>query len=170
MIRESVELEVQLIDDLLDLTKISRYCLVLMFSLSLCVCVCVWRYKRENLPLFAPLPRRNKLKLHLQEVSVHELLNRTLQIVAHEIGVKKLRVSMHLDGDFDRLTGDPARFIPPPSIHLCAKMFYQDSNLAGSPPLCAGCSKCFGILSRCDISCAYAHYRCRNATHGHFVL
>jgi len=53
MIRESVELEVQLIDDLLDLTKISRYCLVLMFYLCVfvvvvvvvvvvvCVCVCV---------------------------------------------------------------------------------------------------------------------------------
>jgi signal transduction histidine kinase len=97
MIRESVELEVQLIDDLLDLTKISRYSSAVA-------------YNDGMRALTYSFTSRNKLKLHLQEVSVHELLNRTLQIVAHEIGVKKLRVSMHLDGIFDRLTGDPARF------------------------------------------------------------
>jgi signal transduction histidine kinase len=98
MIRESVELEVQLIDDLLDLTKISRYSSAVAFNDGM-MCALIFSFTS-----------RNKLKLHLQEVSVHELLNRTLQIVAHEIGVKKLRVSMHLDGIFDRLTGDPARF------------------------------------------------------------
>jgi signal transduction histidine kinase len=103
MIRESVELEVQLIDDLLDLTKISRYYPSTVLSV-------VRIHFLSFVSLFFSFPfGRNKLKLHLQEVSVHELLNRTLQIVAHEIGVKKLRVMMHLDAAFDRLTGDPAR-------------------------------------------------------------
>ncbi|ELR19588.1 ATPase/histidine kinase/DNA gyrase B/HSP90 domain containing protein, partial [Acanthamoeba castellanii str. Neff] len=75
MIHESVELEVQLIDDLLDLTKISR----------------------------------NKLELHLQEVVAHELLSRTLQIVGHEIKLKKLHVSTDFAATIDRLNADPAR-------------------------------------------------------------
>jgi signal transduction histidine kinase len=76
IIHESVELEVQLIDDLLDLTKISR----------------------------------NKLKLNLQEVSVHEILGRTLQIVAHEVNAKHLTITCHLHATADTLTGDPARY------------------------------------------------------------
>jgi signal transduction histidine kinase len=76
MIHESVELEVQLIDDLLDLTKISR----------------------------------NKLKLNLQEVAVHEILGRTLQIVAHEANAKHLTITCHLRATADSLTGDPARY------------------------------------------------------------
>jgi signal transduction histidine kinase len=39
MIRESVELEVQLIDDLLDLTKISRYCHAAVFFFFFFSCV-----------------------------------------------------------------------------------------------------------------------------------
>ncbi|ELR21826.1 response regulator receiver domain containing protein [Acanthamoeba castellanii str. Neff] len=74
-IHESVELEVQLIDDLLDLTKIAR----------------------------------GKLQLHSQELSAHELLGRTLQIVAHDIANKQLNVGVDPRASGDRIVADPAR-------------------------------------------------------------
>jgi signal transduction histidine kinase len=75
LIHESVELEVQLIDDLLDLTKISR----------------------------------NKLKLDLQDVAVHDIVARTLQIVTHEAKTKRITVACDFGATADRLIGDPAR-------------------------------------------------------------
>ena len=74
-IHESVELEVQLIDDLLDLTKIAR----------------------------------GKLQLHSQELSAHEMLGRTLQIVAHDIANKQLNVGVDPRASGDRIVADPAR-------------------------------------------------------------
>jgi signal transduction histidine kinase len=74
-IHESVELDVQLIDDLLDLTKV------------------------------AP----GKLQLHSQELSAHELLGRTLQIVAHDIANKELNVGVDPRASGDRIVADPAR-------------------------------------------------------------
>jgi len=58
---------------------------------------------------------RNKLELHLQEVVAHELLSRTLQIVGHEIKLKKLHLSTDFAATIDRLNADPARYTPAPS-------------------------------------------------------
>ncbi len=74
-IHESVELEVQLIDDLLDLTKIAR----------------------------------GKLQLHRQYVEAHELVDRTLRIVDHELLKKKLLLRVHLNAQHHLLHVDPAR-------------------------------------------------------------
>ena len=46
----------------------------------------------------------------MQEVAVHEVLGRTLQIVGHEISAKKLTVSTHLHAPIDHIIGDPARY------------------------------------------------------------
>ena len=54
----------------------------------------------------------NKLRLNLRELGVHEVLERTLQIVGHEISAKGLALRKHFDATSDRLTGDPARYLP----------------------------------------------------------
>jgi hypothetical protein len=89
---------------------------------------------------------RNKLELHLQEVAVHELLSRTLQIVGHEIKLKQLTVSTNLTATADRLSGDPARYSRPitggsshhhPDAPFCARVRACDDHPTG-------CSRCFG--------------------------
>jgi hypothetical protein len=55
----------------------------------------------------------NKLKLAFAEVSVHALLTRTLQIVAHDAAVKSIAVTLDTSAINDRVDGDPARSCPP---------------------------------------------------------
>ncbi len=108
LIHESVMLEVQLIDDLLDLTKISRYTTPLPPPQPSSAPAC---------DSFSPLlttgwgagRRRNKLKLNLRPVTLHEILSRTVQIVAHDISAKKLVVTRDFQATNDLLVGDPAR-------------------------------------------------------------
>ena len=108
LIHESVMLEVQLIDDLLDLTKISRYTTPLPPPQPSSAPAC---------DSFSPLlttgwgagRRRNKLKLNLRPVTLHEILSRTVQIVAHDISAKKLVVMRDFQATNDLLVGDPAR-------------------------------------------------------------
>jgi signal transduction histidine kinase len=75
VIRRNVELEARLIDDLLDITRISK----------------------------------GKLKLSLEPVSVHNVLQRALEICRDDIAHKALRVDLQLDAREHFVHGDPAR-------------------------------------------------------------
>jgi signal transduction histidine kinase len=137
MIHESVELEVQLIDDLLDLTKIARY------ARALCV---VALFAASKFSTHTRTRHSNKLKLAFSEVSVHALLTRTLQIVAHDAAVKSIAVTLDTSAINDRVDGDPAR--------SCSPSHTTSAQTNSSPRACAMChvitgsSRCFGTLSR----------------------
>jgi K+-sensing histidine kinase KdpD len=97
-----VELEVQLIDDLLDLTKVAR----------------------------------GKLQLHRQYVEAHELVDRTLRIVDHELLKKKLLLRVHLNAQHHLLHVDPARMqqvfwniIKVPLSHFISFLFFLFANI-----------------------------------------
>jgi signal transduction histidine kinase/ActR/RegA family two-component response regulator len=75
IIRRNVELEARLIDDLLDITRISK----------------------------------GKLKLTLEAVSIHSVLQRALEICRDDICQKKLRVDLQLDAGEHFVHGDQAR-------------------------------------------------------------
>lgn len=75
VIRRNVELEARLIDDLLDVTRISK----------------------------------GKLKLRLEPVSVHTVLQRALEICRDDIANKSLEVDIALEAAEHFVQGDPAR-------------------------------------------------------------
>jgi signal transduction histidine kinase/CheY-like chemotaxis protein len=75
VIRRNVELEARLIDDLLDVTRISK----------------------------------GKLKLTLEAVSVHQILQRAFEICSEDILAKDLGVEFRLRAEHEFVNGDPAR-------------------------------------------------------------
>ncbi|MEY2480867.1 MAG: hypothetical protein QOI04_1794 [Verrucomicrobiota bacterium] len=75
VIRRNVELEARLIDDLLDVTRISK----------------------------------GKLKLTLETVSVHQILQRAYEICRGDVLAKNLGVEFRLRAQSDYVDGDPAR-------------------------------------------------------------
>jgi signal transduction histidine kinase/ActR/RegA family two-component response regulator len=75
IIRRNVELEARLIDDLLDITRISK----------------------------------GKLKLGLEPVSIHNVLQRALEICRDDISQKGLRVDLKMDAREHFVHGDSAR-------------------------------------------------------------
>jgi PAS domain S-box-containing protein len=75
MIRRNIELETKLIDDLLDLSRVTS----------------------------------GKLRLQMQPVAVHELLNHVLQSSAGDLAEKQLNVCAELNATHDAVMADPAR-------------------------------------------------------------
>lgn len=75
MVRRNIDLEVKLIDDLLDLSRVTS----------------------------------GKLRLDMQAVRIHELLNHVVQSSAGETAGKGLRVRVDLRAKNDLMTGDSAR-------------------------------------------------------------
>jgi signal transduction histidine kinase/ActR/RegA family two-component response regulator len=75
VIRRNVELEARLIDDLLDITRISK----------------------------------GKLQLSLEPVSVHNVLQRALEICREDISQKTLEIELNLNAHDHFVQGDPAR-------------------------------------------------------------
>ena len=75
MVRRNIELEVKLIDDLLDLSRVTS----------------------------------GKLRLHVQPLRVHELLDHVVRSIAGETAAKGLRVRLEARAANDLLAGDPAR-------------------------------------------------------------
>ena len=75
MVRRNIDLEVKLIDDLLDLSRVTA----------------------------------GKLRLHMQNVHVHELLRHVMQSGISEASAKRLILRQELAAPNDKLIGDPAR-------------------------------------------------------------
>ena len=75
LIKRNITLEVRLIDDLLDVTKISK----------------------------------GKLELHMEEISVHEVLVYSLQLLEHDIVEKSLKTHQYKEASEDYIMGDPSR-------------------------------------------------------------
>jgi signal transduction histidine kinase len=73
---------------------------------------------------------RDKIKLNLQHITLHDIISRAVQIVAHDLSAKKLVVTRDFRATTDQLTGDPARYPSPPAPP-------SSSSLLCSALLCA---------------------------------